>query len=362
MKMSGGVEWALHCCVVLTTSHTPVPAAKLAELHDVSSSYLAKQLQALARAGLIHSVQGKSGGYVLTRAPESITLLDVVRAVDGPGPPSSARRSASAARSRPGRRLHHAVPGRPRHVGGRGRVAPGARRGHDRRSRPRRRRHLRPRGAGRHPDLADRRSRRPPRSRRPRSAGVAYLGVPDLRPRTPQPPAHVDRAAVLVVVHLDPLVHLPGQRALLEPGVELVGRSQPTAMTTSASAGGRPKSTMLLCPEYARGKTTGRTVAGHRAGLAVVAGEDDRPRTLLRRQTHVDGREGVGERGPTDRLAGVVVDVDHEGGQPRRPAAPAAAARRWAAGTAPHPARATPDAARATRARPTPTATSARRR
>ncbi|MEV7328158.1 Rrf2 family transcriptional regulator [Micromonospora sp. NPDC093244] len=86
MKMSGGVEWALHCCVVLTASSTPVPAARLAELHDVSGSYLAKQLQSLARAGLIHSVQGKSGGYVLTRAPESITLLDVVRAVDGPGP------------------------------------------------------------------------------------------------------------------------------------------------------------------------------------------------------------------------------------------------------------------------------------
>ncbi|RLP86204.1 MULTISPECIES: Rrf2 family transcriptional regulator [unclassified Micromonospora] len=86
MKMSGGVEWALHCCVVLTVSSRPVPAARLAELHDVSGSYLAKQLQSLARAGLIHSVQGKAGGYALTRAPESITLLDVVRAVDGPGP------------------------------------------------------------------------------------------------------------------------------------------------------------------------------------------------------------------------------------------------------------------------------------
>ncbi|MHA5055175.1 RrF2 family transcriptional regulator, partial [Streptomyces sp. SD15] len=84
MKMSGGVEWALHCCVVLTTSSRPVPAARLAELHDVSGSYLAKQLQCLARAGLIHSVQGKSGGYALTRTPESITLLDVVEAIDGP--------------------------------------------------------------------------------------------------------------------------------------------------------------------------------------------------------------------------------------------------------------------------------------
>ncbi|MGW5665492.1 RrF2 family transcriptional regulator [Streptomyces sp. NPDC003758] len=83
--MSGGVEWALHCCVVLTSVEEPVPATRLAELHDVSASYLAKQLQALSRAGLVRSVQGKSGGYVLTREPASITVLDVVEAVDGPG-------------------------------------------------------------------------------------------------------------------------------------------------------------------------------------------------------------------------------------------------------------------------------------
>ncbi|MEW2522896.1 RrF2 family transcriptional regulator [Actinacidiphila alni] len=82
--MSGGVEWALHCCVVLTSVEEPVPATRLAELHDVSASYLAKQLQALSRAGLVRSVQGKSGGYVLTREPASITVLDVVEAVDGP--------------------------------------------------------------------------------------------------------------------------------------------------------------------------------------------------------------------------------------------------------------------------------------
>ncbi|WP_210589031.1 Rrf2 family transcriptional regulator [Streptomyces sp. GESEQ-35] len=82
--MSGGVEWALHCCVVLTSVEEPVPATRLAELHDVSASYLAKQLQALSRAGLVRSVQGKAGGYVLTREAASITVLDVVEAVDGP--------------------------------------------------------------------------------------------------------------------------------------------------------------------------------------------------------------------------------------------------------------------------------------
>lgn len=83
MKMSGGVEWALHCCVVLTGATEPVPAARLAAFHDVSPTYLAKQLQALSRAGLVRSVQGQAGGYQLTRDPQAITVLDVVEAVDG---------------------------------------------------------------------------------------------------------------------------------------------------------------------------------------------------------------------------------------------------------------------------------------
>src|SRR3954452_24930473 len=84
--MSGGVEWALHCCVVLTAAERPVPAQRLAELHDVSATYLAKQLQALSKAGLVRSTQGQSGGYVLTRPAEDITVLDVVEAVDGARP------------------------------------------------------------------------------------------------------------------------------------------------------------------------------------------------------------------------------------------------------------------------------------
>jgi Rrf2 family protein len=81
--MSGGVEWGLHCCVVLSGAGEPVPAAKLAELHDVSASYLAKQLQLLSRAGLVRSTLGQSGGYVLTRPATEITVLDVVEAIDG---------------------------------------------------------------------------------------------------------------------------------------------------------------------------------------------------------------------------------------------------------------------------------------
>jgi Rrf2 family protein len=86
VRMSGGVEWALHCCVVLTAADRPVSALRLAQLHDVSATYLAKQLQALSRAGLVHSAQGQAGGYVLTRSASEVTVLDVVEAVDGARP------------------------------------------------------------------------------------------------------------------------------------------------------------------------------------------------------------------------------------------------------------------------------------
>jgi len=83
VKMSAGVEWAVHCCVVLSQAEEPVPAQRLAEYHGVSRTYLAKHLQQLSRAGLVRSTEGRTGGYALTRAAEDITVLDVVLAIEG---------------------------------------------------------------------------------------------------------------------------------------------------------------------------------------------------------------------------------------------------------------------------------------
>lgn len=85
MRLSEGVEWVLHSCTVLATLPTDqaLPAAKLAELHDLPPAYLAKHLQAAAAAGLLHTVSGPRGGYRLARPPAQISLLDVVLAVDG---------------------------------------------------------------------------------------------------------------------------------------------------------------------------------------------------------------------------------------------------------------------------------------
>jgi Rrf2 family protein len=61
-------------------------AAALAEFHGVSTSYLLKHLQSLSSAGIVATVPGPKGGYRLARSPDTITLLDIVLAVEGPQP------------------------------------------------------------------------------------------------------------------------------------------------------------------------------------------------------------------------------------------------------------------------------------
>ena len=85
MKLAEGVEWGVHAVTLLATlpPDTALPAAKLAEFHGVPPAYLAKSLQALARAGIVESVPGRRGGYRMIRSADDVTLLDIVEAIEG---------------------------------------------------------------------------------------------------------------------------------------------------------------------------------------------------------------------------------------------------------------------------------------
>ena len=54
----------------------------MAQREAVSANFLVQILNDLRRAGLIESRRGKSGGYLLARPPDAITLRQVVDAVD----------------------------------------------------------------------------------------------------------------------------------------------------------------------------------------------------------------------------------------------------------------------------------------
>jgi Rrf2 family protein len=51
---------------------------------DVPPTFLAKIFQQFSKIGLVKSFRGTGGGFLLGRAPELITLLEVVEAVEGP--------------------------------------------------------------------------------------------------------------------------------------------------------------------------------------------------------------------------------------------------------------------------------------
>jgi len=56
----------------------------ICENQDVTPAFLTKILQPLIKSGIVGSQRGVSGGFYLVKAPEEITLLDVIMAEEGP--------------------------------------------------------------------------------------------------------------------------------------------------------------------------------------------------------------------------------------------------------------------------------------
>jgi len=59
-------------------------AREIAEQYDIPIELMAKVLQRLVRTGLLVSTQGTRGGYALSRAARTISVADVIQAIDGP--------------------------------------------------------------------------------------------------------------------------------------------------------------------------------------------------------------------------------------------------------------------------------------
>ena len=71
--------------VDLATNATSMPISlkEIAHRQDISDKYLEQIVTQLNRAGLVKSVRGAQGGYVLSRESNQITVGDVLRVVEG---------------------------------------------------------------------------------------------------------------------------------------------------------------------------------------------------------------------------------------------------------------------------------------
>lgn len=56
---------------------------EVSQAEKIPKSFLAKIFQHLVRAGLVRSVRGAGGGFVLAKAPSEITVLQIIEAIEG---------------------------------------------------------------------------------------------------------------------------------------------------------------------------------------------------------------------------------------------------------------------------------------
>ena len=87
MDISARSDYAVRAMLTLAASGeggTPVSVVKLAAEQELPRKFLEAILADLRRAELVTSRRGASGGYLLARPANAITVGDVIRAVDGP--------------------------------------------------------------------------------------------------------------------------------------------------------------------------------------------------------------------------------------------------------------------------------------
>lgn len=78
-------DYAMRILVHLALSggDEPIPAGVLVEKQGVPVDFAYKILQKLCKAKILKSYKGVSGGFVLAKDPEQISLLDVIDAIQG---------------------------------------------------------------------------------------------------------------------------------------------------------------------------------------------------------------------------------------------------------------------------------------
>ncbi|MFM8551694.1 MAG: RrF2 family transcriptional regulator [Nitrospiraceae bacterium] len=81
LKATYGILAALD--LALNNGVVPVQAKTIAQRQTIPLRFLEQVLNAMKNAGLVDSLRGAQGGYLLGKLPEEISLADIVEALDG---------------------------------------------------------------------------------------------------------------------------------------------------------------------------------------------------------------------------------------------------------------------------------------
>jgi Rrf2 family protein len=86
VRISAKADYAVRAALELAANHNgdPVKGERLAEAQGIPLQFLEHILLELKHARLIQARRGAKGGYWLARDPATITIADVIRAVEGP--------------------------------------------------------------------------------------------------------------------------------------------------------------------------------------------------------------------------------------------------------------------------------------
>ena len=87
MSISKNTEYALKALyeIAVTSQGKPVSRKIISQKQDISEPFLEKIFIPLQKAGIINSVRGPGGGFILSKGTNDITVWDVFTAVDSKG-------------------------------------------------------------------------------------------------------------------------------------------------------------------------------------------------------------------------------------------------------------------------------------
>lgn len=86
MKLSTRGRYGLRAMIDMAQSEDkgPIATHTIAARQGISERYLEQLMVPLKRAGLVKSIRGSQGGYILGKNPDNITAGDIIRVLEGP--------------------------------------------------------------------------------------------------------------------------------------------------------------------------------------------------------------------------------------------------------------------------------------